>query len=330
MIPFFHYLPINEELFNDGFYVTGGGFSCIAPDAIYPPQQHPSFYHFTWAEGRILPEFGILLITEGAGVFESRETGLRRVGPGDVILLFPGIWHRYRPDSSTGWTEKWTQFNGEFVHKLRDRFIISSERPLLAPARFKEVEAELDALLTGIEQRPAFNSLRYALQVSHLLSLLTDSASATEPQKSLSRLSGQSTPDDALVAAAQDYIWTYSQFAISVKDIADHLGVSRRTLERRLSAALGRTVLDEVVRCRFTRAERLIRETRLPIKMVVYLAGFGKAENMRQAFMKQTRLSPRTYRARFLKEPQRQFGRDVFFPKVFSQKVSNLFCQPAD
>jgi transcriptional regulator GlxA family with amidase domain len=82
-----------------------------------------------------------------------------------------------------------------------------------------------------------------------------------------------------------------------VRDVADCLGVSRRALERRFGAVLGRTVLEELTRCRFNRAERLLRETDLPVKTVVYMAGFGRAENMRQAFTKQFQLSPRAYRA---------------------------------
>jgi transcriptional regulator GlxA family with amidase domain len=103
---------------------------------------------------------------------------------------------------------------------------------------------------------------------------------------------------DEFVTAAENYIWTHSQLAISVRDVAEHLKVSRRTLERRFGAALGRTVLEEVTRCRFNRAERLLRETDLPVKTVVYMAGFGRAENMRQAFTKQLQLSPRAYRAK--------------------------------
>ncbi|MEJ0001222.1 MAG: AraC family ligand binding domain-containing protein [Verrucomicrobiota bacterium] len=128
MRPFHHYLPIAEKLFHDGFYVTGAGCEQSAPGATYPPRKHPALYQFTWAEGRIYPEFGIVLITEGKGVFESKEMGRRTLQAGQVILLFPGIWHRYRPDPGTGWTEKWIQFNGEFAHRLLDHGILSTTR----------------------------------------------------------------------------------------------------------------------------------------------------------------------------------------------------------
>ena len=63
-----------------------------------------------------------------------------------------------------------------------------------------------------------------------------------------------------------------------------------------MSAVMGRSVLDEIIRCRFSRAERLLRETQLPIKTVVALAGFGSAENLRHVFLSRTKLSPSEYR----------------------------------
>ncbi|MEJ0001223.1 MAG: hypothetical protein WDO13_19940 [Verrucomicrobiota bacterium] len=114
----------------------------------------------------------------------------------------------------------------------------------------------MDAVLTQVENRPDFNSLRYALKVFHIIDLVIDSQSPSVPVASAS---GRTPPNDEVAAAAQTYIWTHHQLAISVRDIAARVGVGRRTLERRFSAALGRTVLEEVTHCRFNRAERLLR-----------------------------------------------------------------------
>lgn len=291
MRSFHHYLPLGEELFHDGFYVTGVGQTHVPPGSPYPPRPHPSFYQFTWREGRVFPEFALVLITGGQGQFESRETGLRPVRRGDAFLLFPGVWHRHRPAAKTGWTEKWVQFNGGFFHKLWERGLLSPARAVHTCRRFGEVEAALDALLLQIERRPGRNALHYALQVSRILALLLD-----PPEEERAPEPGPAA-GDPLVAAAENYIWTHSQRDLSVRDVAARLGVSRRTLERRLKEALGRTVLEEIARCRFNRAARLLRETRLPVKAVVHLAGFGRAEAMRQAFLKRTGRSPRAYRA---------------------------------
>jgi transcriptional regulator GlxA family with amidase domain len=99
-----------------------------------------------------------------------------------------------------------------------------------------------------------------------------------------------------VVSAALDYIWTRSHQVLAVSTVATAVGTTRRTLERRMKAVLGRSVLDEIITSRFGRAERLLRETDLPIKTVVDLAGFGSAENMRQVFLAKTGCSPADFR----------------------------------
>lgn len=295
MKSFYRYLPIDDTLFHDGFYVTGAGRTAVPAGAIYPSPQHPPFYHFDWNEGRTLPEFAIILITKGEGVFEGTSRGPDRVSRGNVIFLLPGLWHRYRPNAGRGWTEKWVQFNGHFVHKLWDREILPTHKQILKPLRFRELEGCMDELLTTIEKHPGYNSLRYSLQVSHLLDLVTEGQSA--PSNS-SATGGTPSPGHEMIEAAQSYIWTHSQFSLGVRNVSSHLGVSRRTLERRFRAAQHRTVAEEIAMCRYNRAKRLLEGTDLPIKQVVYLAGFGKAENMRLEFKKHGEVSPSEYRAR--------------------------------
>ena len=108
---FSSYLPISDEVFHGGIYVTSAGCQVVPPGATYPPVQHPSLYHFSWDEGRVLPDFGLVLICAGGGIFESKATGCIEIKADMGFILFPGVWHRYRPNPKTGWTEKWVQFN---------------------------------------------------------------------------------------------------------------------------------------------------------------------------------------------------------------------------
>ena len=99
------------------------------------------------------------------------------------------------------------------------------------------------------------------------------------------------------------FIWTHNHRTISVEDVARHSAVNRRTLERHFPAALGQSVLEQIIHCRFSRAERLLRETNLSIKAIVSLSGFGTEENMRKTFINRTQLSPGLYRKRQVAPP---------------------------
>ena len=87
--------------------------------------------NFAWQRGRILQEYQIVYVHAGQGQFESHAAGPRTVPAGTAILLFPGVWHRYRPDPTTGWEEYWIGFAGEDAERLRKRGFITPDEPLL-------------------------------------------------------------------------------------------------------------------------------------------------------------------------------------------------------
>jgi hypothetical protein len=118
---YFRYLPISERDVQWDFYVTGAGCSSVPSGDHYPRSVHPDLYQFAWDRGRVLPEYQVLYITRGEGIFESEPSGKCDVKAGNVILLFPGVWHRYRPSPSVGWDEYWVSYNGDYAKRLVER-----------------------------------------------------------------------------------------------------------------------------------------------------------------------------------------------------------------
>lgn len=296
----FHcYPPIPDEVFHGGIYVTSVGRGAIGPGEAYPPVRHPALYHFDWSQGRVLPEFSLMLVSAGRGVFESRATGRVAVRAGTALLLFPDVWHRYAPERETGWTETWVHFNGEFAHRLLEEGVIAPERAVIPLPDPAPVGLAFARLIDQVRAAPAANSLLVSLLAMGALAAAIDPGGGQGPDFARGQASSiKKTDTDLLVAAARDYIWTRSHKILTVPAVVEALGVERRTLERRFAARTGHTVLAEIVRCRFRRAERLLSETDLPIKTVVSLAGFGSAENLRQVFVKETGLSAAAYRKR--------------------------------
>ena len=127
------YLAVNPVDLKWGTAVNSVGFQEIAPGMDYPPRNHPSRYVFSVASGRILQEYQLLYITEGKGRFSCETLGRSKSIPvkgGMMFLLFPGEWHSYYPDKSTGWKEYWIGFNGEFIDNLIRQGFFSKDRPL--------------------------------------------------------------------------------------------------------------------------------------------------------------------------------------------------------
>lgn len=292
---FFHYLPVTDRDMRLGLYVTGAGRSKIRPLTPYPAPGHPDLYHFTWGEGRVLPEFQIILITRGRGEFESREVGRLPIRHSTLIVLFPDVWHRYRPGRNTGWEERWISFNGEFAHRMQELDLISPKRPVRQLAPAGTLSSAFDRTLDRIHDDPSRQSPLVMVGAIELLALAAELAEPpADPPRTVPRYGIR----DPLVAGAIEIIWTQSHRHLSVPQIALQLGTPRRTLERRTRAALGRTVLDEIHRCRLSRAKRLLEETNLPVKTVAYLSGFRDGERLRLHLASAERCSPAQYRER--------------------------------
>jgi LacI family transcriptional regulator len=102
--------------------------------------------------------------------------------------------------------------------------------------------------------------------------------------------------DDPSVATALRFIKNYAGRPISVSDVVEQARVSRRTLERRFSRALGRSINSEITQCRLERAKRLLLETDLPSYRVAAGAGFGSIKTFNRVFRRAAGICPQRFR----------------------------------
>ena len=297
----YRYLSVPPVLERWGAYVTTlGRLSVSAEESLQKyPTLGPSLYHYEWNKGRVLPEFCLVLISEGNGEFESEPSGYCSVGPGSVFFLFPGVKHRYRPSPGTGWVERWIAMNGDNLHRLSDSEILSPRHAIGSIESGERYYAQFDTLLQTADETYRKKPLLFAVEaLSLFISVAQDANLLHDPTISPGKIS-ETTSTDALVDRACQIIWSQSHLPLTVQWLARVLGTSKRTLFRRFQHVMGKTILDEINLCRLERAKRLLRETLLPIKKVTFLAGFGCYEAFRSVMQKHEGNSPAEYRKRF-------------------------------
>ena len=124
------YLSVSKNDEDWGIVVTTAGHQSILPHTHYPPIQHPDSYLFTPDNGRILNEYQLVYLTNGSGWFSSRYKKMQKVTAGTIFLLFPGEWHSYAPDPSTGWDEYWVGFRGQHIDNRIKKGFFSKKEPL--------------------------------------------------------------------------------------------------------------------------------------------------------------------------------------------------------
>jgi len=297
---FFTYLPISENNIRWDMYLTGAGVATIAPGGAYPPSGHPDLYNFRWRDGRVLPEYQILLITEGEGTFESTGTPLMNIKAGSIMLLFPGVWHRYRPLKECGWKEYWLSWNGERLYRLLKKGVLDPTNPVLHLDTPDDIHAVFVRILNYIKSHPAENPSVLSAYAMEILALSIESESNHHKHRDTALpIEYAHTVDDPLVFKALQLIWNHSYREFRVNDIVTQLPVSRRTLERKFAEIVRRPIRDEITRCRIARSRHLLTNTQLPVKHIAYSVGFSSADRMGKVFQRELGMTPKAYRTAF-------------------------------
>jgi LacI family transcriptional regulator len=122
--------------------------------------------------------------------------------------------------------------------------------------------------------------------------------------------------EDPAISQALRLIREHACNGLQVREVAEHVPLSRSVLQRRFQAIVGRSVHDEIIRVQLRKAEELLRETELPIGSIATKAGFNHQEYMGAVFKSRTGMTPREFRKRFRTdavdangEPQRRVRR---------------------
>lgn len=269
---YFLYLPDNRLCSAWGCTAISTGHTKILPGSAYPPIRHPDDHHFDWSRGRILQAYQVIFIAEGRGLFEFGQRGRSQlVEAGSIVLLFPGVWHRFAPDHELGWTENWIECRSTAFDFARTAGLIDAARPVLpSTPDFATVFEKIHSLAVaeGLTNQPLISTL--GLQLLALLSKQSELASAA--------------PADRLVERARILLMERCTQRISVEEIAEELGVSYSYFRRIFREKTGVSPKQHLVLLRIRRAQDIFANTDKSIKEVAGLLGFSSAFHLSSQF----------------------------------------------
>lgn len=285
---FYRYFPVSERDRNWGFFILTAGESAIPPGALYPPAGHPHGYEFNWDNGRILHEYQLVYIARGRGWFECESQRRRIVEAGSVILVFPNVWHRYRPDEEVGWKELWVGFDGDTPRRLARHGFFSPKRPIIRP-RHEELFLELFSSLVGAMKanQPALQQVMAGI-TNYLLSLLysTEQTAPESPGASLA------------ITEALRLMNADLRAPIHLEQLAERLHVSCRWLRRSFAQHTGMSPYQYLLQLRIARARALLAETNLTVKEIAAQTGFVEEQYFCRLFKKKNGIAPGQWRLR--------------------------------
>lgn len=281
------YFVVTPESRRWGLGVAAAGRTRIPAGACYPQGQHPEDHHLEWEQGRVLDALQVVLVTEGGGSLETRALGMRRVEAGMVFLLLPGVWHRYRPDPVSGWTESWLETQGPLVDTLLADGVFREDGALLAGEVAAEIEVQMNAihlsLMTGGDQHPAL----LAAEVMRVLALCAPSSA---PPAEVGHV-------DRAVRKAAGILAERHAEPVNVEALARELGVAYSHFRRRFKSLTGLSPWRYVIQVRLARARRLLLSGDATLEDIATRVGFSSGFHLSHAFKQVHGVSPSRWRS---------------------------------
>jgi LacI family transcriptional regulator len=165
-----------------------------------------------------------------------------------------------------------------------------------------------DEFICGLSEPPlssvALNYEQAAFEAAQVLHRMMAAAPVVHPTITASatlvatrRSTDFLAVDDLHVAKALRFIRNRAGQQLSVSDVVTAAGLSRRALEKRFRAMVGRSILEEIRRVRTDQIARLLLETALPVAEIAELLGFADTQHIARYFRAGKRLSPGAYRS---------------------------------
>lgn len=284
---FVRYMPVSGRMREWGFAVTNAGHSTIVPGSPYPPMRHPSHHHFTWSTGRVLTSPSFIYVTQGRGMLETSVAGEREVQAGDVMVLIPGIWHRYKPRSETGWHEYWIDFEGPVAERQFALAGFDPSQPLVHTGLDEELVEAFSHLVELTRTEPFRMELLLCAEGMRILCRVT----------ALMETRQLGTPSDAAaISRAKAMLLEGTRPTTDLAALARDLGMSYTSFRRLFKASTGFSPRQFQLEHTLHRAKAMLGHSPLPIGGISDALGFDSLFYFSQFFKKRTGLAPSAFR----------------------------------
>lgn len=290
---YFNYITASEEDLQWGIHLNVAGFASIQPQTIYPPTQHPSGYYFTWKNGRILNEYQVNFITEGAGVFETKD-GVYNINAGSVIFLYPGMWHRYRPLKNSGWKEHYIGFNGQFAdHLFNNNQFFSKKQPVVHVGFQERILRPFYSIIDEVkEEKPGYQQVCSGLLIQMLGTILSAVKNKEFEGKDIEKK----------IRRAKVYFRDNINKTVNVEELASELNIGYSYFRKTFKRFTGISPVQYHLQLRVQKAKELLVCTDKSVKEIALELGFQSIFYFTRIYKKKMGVNPTDERKKLPQE----------------------------
>lgn len=284
---FFKYFPISKAMQSWGLYVLSSGHSSIDVGHSYPPAVHPHGHDFDWSAGRVLESVTLVYIPRGKGVFESSASGVVDVDSGSLFVVFPGVWHRYKPYINIGWDEYWIEFAGEQTNHFIKNSRLKAQEPVIRINDESKIASMFMDVVDAAKYEP--HGFEYLLSAGAfgLLAMLNAEMGIQKDED---------IEKSEAIRETRRILMNDLEKQIDLKQLASQVGMSYSLFRKTFKEITGFTPHQYRLNLRLHKAGRLLVFTNLQIGNISDLLGFSSIYYFSELFKKKTGQSPLQYR----------------------------------
>jgi AraC-like DNA-binding protein len=284
---YFKYLTpgANEEKW--GLYVTSAGYAKSRPNDLYPAGKHPPSHQLTWNKGRILNDYYVVFIAKGRGTYSSSLNKPVEVNGGMCFFLYPGVWHRYKPEPKTGWEEYWVGFNGFYAQHLMTNVFGDHNNCIYEPGPdrnmlllFQQLMDIVRASLSGYPQQIAGLTIQLLGHINNL------GKHAAYKDDRIGKL----------IAKAQFIMQESFEEPLNMEVLARELPMGYSSFRKEFKRITDESPNQYLLNLRLERARYLLSTTALNISEIADQTGFRSVFHFSKLFKKKHGLSPGIFR----------------------------------
>lgn len=272
-----------------GISIVNLGHNIHPINCPYPDMSHPDSHYFEWEKGRSLTEFQLIYVSKGEGYFEASGLPAQPIEAGTIILLYPGVWHRYRPKESTGWEEYWVGFTGNYARYILEQACFSPQNPIIKVGFDDEFLATFSRLIKNVEVKEDTHRKLSSFHLIHLLGIMY--ASALLSKQKLSK-------KEELINVMRDEIHNLWNTNIDFEKLSARFNVSYVWFRKTFKEVLGTAPNQYHLMLKIRKAEQLIQETNLTLSQIAFQSGFESEFYFSRIFKQKMNYNPSEVRKR--------------------------------
>jgi AraC-like DNA-binding protein len=286
MLEGFKYLTHGSDDKLWGLYLTVVGSSRVMPNMDYPQAGHPTGYHFSWNNGRILQEYQVNYITQGEGIMETRN-GTFPIAEGSIILVRPNVWHRYRPVRKVGWYEHYIGFTGDIARKMITSSEILNTSPVINIGFQENILKTFQEIVNQVDtEKPGYHQICAGLVINILGQIISFKKNENF----------RHNPVESAIQKACMTIRDSPSHNLNIEKLADALKINYSIFRKSFKKYTGLSPMQYHTSLRMKQAVHLLTHTNSSIKEISYSLGFCSVFYFSKMFKEKTGYTPSAYR----------------------------------